>query len=120
MMLATFPCIWVAWAFVFRGGITFWITGIALVQADGRKAARWRCAWRAFLVWLPVAGLLIASAWLEAYYWWVEPRPYWVLWPSWLMWWAALLLLPAYLVAAAWNPTRGPHDRLAGTYLVPR
>jgi hypothetical protein len=35
-------------------------------------------------------------------------------------WWAACATLTAYLVLALGWPTRGPHDRLAGTYLVPR
>lgn len=32
----------------------------------------------------------------------------------------ALALLPLYVFLALWSPERAPHDRLAGTYLVPR
>ena len=32
----------------------------------------------------------------------------------------ALLLFPVYVALALWQPTRTVHDRLAGTYLVPR
>jgi len=43
-----------------------------------------------------------------------------MLWLAWASWWAALALLAIYAVLALWLPSRGVHDRLAGTYLVPR
>jgi hypothetical protein len=39
---------------------------------------------------------------------------------SWLCWGAALALLLLYVALALRSPARGLHDRLAGTYLVPR
>jgi len=124
--LAAWPLVWIVWAFLWRGGLCFRLAGIALVQGDGRRAARWRCAWRALLVWLPPLLLLVASAALEL--WRLEAldsaaaglgSP----WPArlaWLTWWLAAGLLPLYFWLAQRSPGRALHDRLAGTYLVPR
>jgi hypothetical protein len=99
---------------------------MALVQADGRPAARWRCAWRALLVWLPPLVLLAAALGLD---WWRVAAASKEPWPSepggasvlaWLAWWLALGILPLYVWLAQRSPGRGPQDRLAGTYLMPR
>src|SRR5581483_5854053 len=107
--------------FLWRGGLSDRLLGLALVQSDGRPAARWRCAWRALLVWAPVTGLLIAAMWLEQDYWSAEnagaPAP-WLARLSWVVSWSAWALLAAYAVLAVRSPGRGLHDRLAGTYLV--
>ena len=50
-------------AFLFRGGWTLSVLGMTLVRANGRKAWRIQCAWRALLVWGPVAALVCLSAW---------------------------------------------------------
>jgi hypothetical protein len=114
--IVTFACIctafWVAWAFLFRGGFGFWRGGIVLRQADGRKATRWQCALRALLVWAPVTGLTSLAIGVAE------------LWPGlpWLsfgIWGLGVALLPFWVGLALWSPTRAPHDRLAGTYLVP-
>jgi hypothetical protein len=121
VMVAASPVAWVVWAAATRGGLSLWLAGLRLVQADGRRAARWRCAWRALLVWAPFTGLLLASLTAES----------WRLlegaaaqdaaaWLSWGAWWLAVLLLPLYVWLALRAPHRAPHDRLAGTYLVPR
>jgi tRNA A-37 threonylcarbamoyl transferase component Bud32 len=124
--LLIFPVAWVVWAGVTRGGVGLWLMGLRLVQADGRRAARWRCAWRALLVWAPFVGLLLASLAVESW------RLSWgwqhisgaettaAAWVSWGAWWLAVLLLPLYAWLALRSPHRAPHDRLAGTYLVPR
>ena len=74
-------------------------------------------------MWAPVAALLVLSIYLDEWYWsaWKggDP-PAWLLWAAWLSWWAGLALLPVYVVLAMWSPARSLHDRLAGTYLVPR
>jgi hypothetical protein len=117
------PALWVGWAFLTRGGLSYWLLGIAPVRRDGRLAGRFQCAWRALLVWVPVAGLLLLSYWLEAWYWslWgTAAAPVWALWLSTVIWWATWLLLGAYIILALRYPTRSLHDRLAGTYLVPR
>jgi hypothetical protein len=122
-MIVVWPILWVCWSFATRGGLSFWLLGIALVRWDGEPASRLRCAWRAFVVWAPVTSLLVASYCLERWYWsaWRVDDPYhWVLWLAWASWWAALASLAIYAVLALWLPNRSLHDRLAGTYLVPR
>src|SRR5262249_10303057 len=60
------PALWcVLWALFTRGGFTFRLMGISLRRADGRRAGRLRCAWRALLFWAPVATLLGLSAWVQ-------------------------------------------------------
>jgi hypothetical protein len=123
VVVALSPVLWVVWAFLFRGGFSFRMAGIQLLRGNGRKALRIQCAWRAFLVWLPVVNLLVASVWLEARYWiaWQHgATPVWELWLSSACYWLAMGLLPVYVLLALWWPTRSLHDRLAGTYLVPR
>jgi hypothetical protein len=121
--LAIWPSIWVVWAFLTLGGLSLRMTGLQLVQSDGRPAAHWRCAARAFLVWSPLFLLLLGSLALEVKYWndWRTgvPQP-WMPWMSWVTWFLVLMLLPAYVALAVLQPTRSLHDRLAGTYLVPR
>jgi serine/threonine protein kinase len=106
--VARFTVAWLAavvsWAFLARGGLSLRLLGLSLVRADGRPAGRLRCAWRALLAWAPLTGLVACWLWLD----W-DPAG-----------WAALALLPLYAVLALWSPWRAPHDRLAGTYLVPR
>ena len=97
--------------------------GLALVRGNGRPALRVQCAWRALLVWAPVAGLTLASVWLDAAYWSAWPsdaaQP-WMLAASSAAWWAGLALLPVYAALAVWLPRRSMHDWLAGTHVVPR
>jgi uncharacterized RDD family membrane protein YckC len=95
-----------------RGGVSMLLAGISVVRADGRPATRRQCALRAALVWLPVAGMLLAAAWLQLR---VPERVY----VAAALWLIALALLPVYVVAALKHPDRPPHDRITGTYLVP-
>jgi hypothetical protein len=121
--LVFWPSVWVIWAFCWRGGLSYRILQIAVVRRDGRPAGRLRCAWRALLVWAPLTSLLFVSLWLNAWYWslWQPDTPHvWMAALSSLAYYSAALLLLAYVAAAAWLPTRSVHDRLAGTYLVPR
>ena len=123
VMLVTWPVLWIAWAFLARGGISYELAGIALVRGNGRPASRFQCAWRAFLVWVPVTGLLALSLWLEVRYWeaWeLDAASRWLLSLASASWYAALLLLAAYVFLALRRPTRTLHDRLSGIYLVPR
>jgi hypothetical protein len=123
-LIVIWPVIWVCWAFLLRGGLSFRLLGLTLVTAEGQRAGRLRWAWRTLLVWAPLAGLLEASLLLEEWYWSVwqpgDEAIRWVLWLSWAGWWAGAALLLSYGVLALWFPVRGLHDRLAGTYLVPR
>jgi hypothetical protein len=117
------PLLWVLWAFVARGGLSYRLTGIALVGGDGRPASRLRCAWRALLVWAPFAAVLLLSYQLDGWYWALwdgTSAPIGLAWLSTVLWWGAWGLLAAYAFLALRHPPRGPHDYLAGTYLVPR
>ena len=114
------PAMWILWGGLTRGGFSLRFAGIQLVQADGRRAGRWRCAYRAALVWLPIISLLCIAGCLEV--WRLNhdvdgDLPAWLAWGS---WWLAAGLLPLFLWLAQRTPNRGPHDRLAGTFLVPR
>jgi hypothetical protein len=111
-LLALFPGAWVVWAFLTRGGLTLRIMGLALVRADGRPAARWQCAWRALLVWLPVLLPLVACVWIKVF----APGLRFV---HTGFWWLAVAALLAEVVLGILRPHRALHDRLAGTYLVP-
>jgi eukaryotic-like serine/threonine-protein kinase len=123
LILLFWPAAWVVWAFVARGGFSFWIIGLSLVRSNGKPAGRFQCAWRALLVWLPATALLLLSAWCNAVYWsrWPQATASGILlWASCLTYWAAIVTLLLCAVLALWMPNRSLHDRLAGTYLVPR
>jgi hypothetical protein len=111
--ISVWPLLWVLWAFVFRGGFALSLTGLVLVRADGRKAARWQCAWRVLLAWAPVTLLLALSVLLNAHY-----GGLLVLY--WIIWFSAVAVLVSYVVLALVFPTRSLHDWLAGTHLVPQ
>ena len=111
--IAIFPSIWMVWDFATRGGFALRLAGLGLTRDDGRPASRWRCAWRTFLVWMPLVVLLVASVWMAGR----SPNPPWLyLVPR----YSALALLPLYVVLALAFPSRGPHDRLSGVRIVPR
>jgi hypothetical protein len=123
IVLLVWPAVWVVWAFLWRGGISLHLLGLSLVRSSGRPAWRLQCAWRALLVWLPVTALMACSLWLDVAYWaaWVPgDSRWWLPWLSSLACWSALALLPLYVLLAVWSPERSLHDRLAGTYLVPK
>ena len=123
VMLVFWPAVWIVWAFLARGGLSYRLAGLTLVRGNGRPALRVQCAWRALLVWAPVVGLSLASVWLDAAYWsrWEGGGAGgWMLWASSAAWWGALALPAIYIGLALWRPGRAPHDWLAGTYLVPR
>jgi hypothetical protein len=113
VVLAGCPLGWVAWAWLWRGGLSLRILGLTLVSANGHPAWRLQCAWRALVVWLPVTVLLGLSLSLDA------SHPELARW-SWASWGGALLVLAGFAVLALRSPARGLHDRLAGTYVVPR
>jgi uncharacterized RDD family membrane protein YckC len=121
--MVIWPGLWVVWAFLARGGLSYRLAGIALLRADGRPASRLQCAWRTLLVWAPLTGLLVLSFWLQERYWslWQpESSPRWLYSLASAVWYAALLLLAGYVLLALWRPARALHDRLSGVYLVPR
>lgn len=99
-------------AAVLRGGLAMLLAGVAIVQADGRRATRRQCAMRAAVVWSPLAALLLGAAALQI---WAPGRVYLAAG----LWLLAIALLPVYVVLALRFPTRSPQDRVTGTYLVP-
>jgi hypothetical protein len=111
-IVAPFLLVLVIWAFIFRGGITLSMTGLTLVRHDGQRASRSLCAFRAFLVWAPVWFLLFLTLVLHAVIFESEIAV--------LAWGSAWLYLVACIALALWFPNRSLHDRLAGTYLVPK
>jgi hypothetical protein len=123
LYLLPWPLLWVAWAFVLPGGLSYLLAGIALVRRDGRPAGRWQSVARTSLVWAPLAVLLLASALLADWYWsqWgTASEPGWALPLSTVLWWSVWVLLAVYAILALRSPRRSPLDRLTGTYGVPR
>src|SRR5262249_15951247 len=123
-VMVVFPLLWVVSAFIFRGGIILRLMGMVLLRANGQRALRVQCAWRAFVTWLPPTALLLLAVWLDISCWkaWAatDHPGKWLEAGAWASWFGALLLLPLYFLVALRYPARGPHDRLAGTYLLPR
>lgn len=122
VLILFWPPVWVAWSFATRGGFSLRWMGLALVDRRGRPAARWRCAWRTLLVWVPVVALLLLTIGLENVYWraWEPGTPRTLLVLSRAVWWAAIGTLAGYVGLVLWRPARSLLDRLAGTWVVPR
>ena len=93
----------VFWAFALRSGFWLRIFGIAVVTADGREASRLRAVGRAALAWswVPLQVLTATHGW-------------------WLVGGLAVMIRIAGVAWTAADAARGPHDVLAGTFLVPR
>jgi hypothetical protein len=106
------PLLWVMWAILTQGGLSFPLAGLSVVGVDGRPASRLACGLRAFLVWALPAAILAGSRLLQ----YRSPDAVMLAWSSWI---AGLLLLAAYVAVALWLPARGPQDRLSGTVVVP-
>jgi uncharacterized RDD family membrane protein YckC len=93
----------VFWALWLRSGFWLRIFHIAVVTPDGHEASRLRAAGRVLLAWswVPVQIFTTIHGWSQI-------GGY------------VVLLRIIGLVWTAADPARGPHDRIAGTYLVPR
>jgi hypothetical protein len=100
---------------VVPGGIVTRFNGLAVVTADGREVSRARSRSRALLAWSPAAFWFIALAAAQR-------DPDGIPLPSSPMLGPALtyLLLAAGALATVVQPRRGPHDRLARTWVIPR
>ncbi len=108
-----FPTIWAIWDGITRGGLALRLSGFGLVLEDGRTAPRWRCVWRSFVIWAPLAALLVASVWLSGRY----PNPPWV---QRVPFYLALAVPPVHAALALVFPSKGPQDWLSGLRVVPR
>jgi hypothetical protein len=96
------------------GGVVTRLIGLAVVKRNGREIGRLRSVGRAVLIWLP--GLLWV-AWIV-----MSPRGEAAI-PAQNSLPRLLLLFGVFAAGITWtlvNPTRGPHDRAAGTWVVPR
>jgi hypothetical protein len=104
------------WAGLARGGASFQLCGLALVRRDGRRAARWQAAWRSLQVWGQGIGVFVAvaAAWLALFPPANQDKA------ETAIVWSGLIGLVSYGLLAGWLPRRALHDRLAGTYLVPK
>jgi hypothetical protein len=124
--LLTLTFLWFLWSTLTRGGLLQKAVGMELVRNDGRRAGFLQCAYRAALFWAPIVVLLSISVTLDGTYWknWDDPvwrdGQRWRLWLSFITWWLGVGLLPLYFIRAMWIPSRSLHDRIAGTWLVPR
>ena len=113
VMILLWPVVWIAFAFVFRGGLAFAVAGVALIRSDGRKAGRFRCAVRELVIWFPFTAMLLIDLWVQAAFPGMTATRI-------VLWALAIALLPIYAVIAVRYPTRPPQDRIMGTSLVPR
>ena len=101
-----------AFAFAFRGGISYLLSGIALVRGAGRPAGRWTCAAREVAMWAPLVLALVVNIVVQA------AHPEWV-YVRLAFAMLTVLVLLGYLLIGLRYPNRGPHDELVGTYMVP-
>jgi len=109
-------------AFAFRGGVLLKEYGLAVVDSAGTPISRWMAFAKGLLGWSPVILLgLLPSVWNKT---WLlaPPAAYKTAGLSFPLW-PALALLAIAAAGSIWSvitPERGPHDRIIGTYLVPR
>jgi uncharacterized RDD family membrane protein YckC len=100
-------------AVLFRGGLVPRVLRLAFVDSAGREITRARALWRALLAWMPLLGLvLLADQAVVAF----------GRYPG-AAWTAVGVLGLTMLIGTCWAivvPERGLHDRIAGTWLVPR
>lgn len=100
-------------AVIVPGGVLFRLLGLAVVTRDGREIGRLRSVGRVLVVWSP---FLI---WLAS----LMPSPITALQTGAARIESAVVVLAVLLAGAVWSvvrPTRGPHDVVAGTWIVPR
>jgi uncharacterized RDD family membrane protein YckC len=98
-----------------RGGIAARVLGLAVVDGRGREVGRARSLARVLVAWLPALAWLVMLAASPKVQGWV-PAPAAPLS-------TASLAFGVTLAGAAWmivDRVRGPHDRIAGTWVVPR
>jgi hypothetical protein len=81
---------------------------------------------RSLLFWAPVVVLWGVGIAFDQTYWsgWHDPEvrraDAWMPAMAWVAWGLSLAVLAAYFVRAIWKPQRSWHDRIVGTWLMPR
>jgi hypothetical protein len=97
------------------GGIAMRSLGYAVVTRHGHEIGRWRSLLRAAVAWLPAIAWLAYLATVPTIQGFVPAPP--------APWLGVGLVLGVMLLGAIWTvvrPTRGPHDRMLGTWVVAR
>jgi hypothetical protein len=112
-IVVAWPLLWLVWAALMRGGWLLRLFGMAVAQFDSRRGERWRCGLRAAMAWLPATAFLLAATW-------IRDSALGLAWLCWVNWAAALVAILSALPLAVASPARLPHDRMAGTWLVPK
>jgi serine/threonine protein kinase len=112
-IIVAWPLVWLIWAAMTRGGWLLRPAGIAVARFDSRAAERWRCGVRAAMAWLPATAFLLGSAW-------IRHNGLGPVWLGWVNWGTALIAILSAIPLAVASPARLPHDRLSGSWLVPR
>jgi hypothetical protein len=99
-------------ALLIPGGIVTRLAGLAVVTGDGVEIGRLRSVGRAAIAWSPAIAV------------WLMTRPAAQVWSRDVQTPAAAVLGLSVLVAGAAvaliHPARGLHDRMAGTWVIPR
>jgi serine/threonine protein kinase len=112
-IIVAWPLLWLVWAALMRGGWLLRLLGMAVARYDSRPAERWRCGLRAALAWLPATAFLLAATWLR-------DSASSLTWLCWVDWATALVAILSAIPLAVASPARLPHERMTGTWLVPK
>ena len=103
----------VFWRTIFRGGWSAWIAGIRYVDSNGRSAGFLRHLVRSTVLHFPL--LIIATLIITTDLWFPQ-----YLWVSNILFGLMIITVIIILILVMLRPTGGLHDRIAGTYPVPR
>jgi hypothetical protein len=116
MIIAALSAIWgLIWSVFLPGGPLLRAAGLAPVNRDGKQIGRLRSAVRVLVTWSPA----ILTAIGQHFYFEITRQNLFQVVP----WWLAGATLVPLIVGAVWtisHPERGLHDRLTGTWVVPR
>jgi len=112
IMLAPF-LIWIVVSGVSKGGISMWISGLRIVDSDGRPVRWYLNLMRAFLAGMPFLVLQFMIALIDLVY----PE---FLWISVILYQVLLWLFLVYAILTIAFPRQAPQDWFLGTYLVPK
>jgi hypothetical protein len=96
-----------------RGGLSFRIAGLAVVDTAGRPAGRARALWRSLVAWAP--AIVVCAVGFQILVDVMRDRP--------VSWWPVAVSMAIALAGTAFailRPSRGLQDRLAGTFVTPR